>query len=463
LSARRRNGVDSAIALLASLAERNGEAKASAIRLKISAPRASFSRIVRTLAAAGLVEAPRGVLRVGPLGDALVAANAESVRREDRGGLSPGARPRRLYVSRSAEAREHGLVALTRPAPRSRQGRFRIGFSNASMNNPWRVALVHGIETAAANLEDSIERLTVVDARDDAQRQQADIERMVAEGVDGLIVSAVTSRMAGDAIAQAMAKGVAVVLVDRGVDASVPRNSFVTTDDATIGRVTATWLAETLNGKGAIVLLAGDEAAEPARIRLAAARAVFAEHPGVKALDVAWTGWRREEGRRLMGDAIERWGARIAGVWCDSGLQGAGSLQAFVESGRRAGDIPPHTGGDLNLAYKLAVRWQTPLAAVDYPPAMGIKALQVLLAALRGNWTPCSVKVASEVIVTRGAATRSVAPDLWAEDHVRWDLPDDLILASGLGPAYNPRSFRIHYPGNVYNRSAARAFARERG
>ena len=39
---------------------------------------------------------------------------------------------------------------------------------------------------------------------------------------------------------------------------------------------------------------------------------------------------------------------------------------------------------------------------------------------------------------------------------MRWDLPDDLVLASGLGPAYNPQSFRIHYPGNVYNRSAAR-------
>jgi ribose transport system substrate-binding protein len=38
---------------------------------------------------------------------------------------------------------------------------------------------------------------------------------------------------------------------------------------------------------------------------------------------------------------------------------------------------------------------------------------------------------------------------------VRWDLPDDLVRASGLGPSYNPRSFRIHYPGNIYNRSAA--------
>ena len=96
-----------------------------------------------------------------------------------------------------------------------------------------------------------------------------------------------------------------------------------------------------------------------------------------------------------------------------------------------------------------------PLAAVDYPPAMGTKAVEVLFAALGGRWVPSFVNVASDIILTRDAATRSVKPHIWAEKHVRWDLPDDLVLASGLGPAYNPRLFRIHYPGNSYNRSAA--------
>jgi hypothetical protein len=63
--------------------------------------------------------------------------------------------------------------------------------------------------------------------------------------------------------------------------------------------------------------------------------------------------------------------------------------------------------------------------------------------------------VATDTILTRGTATASVDTKLWVEDHVRWDLPDDLMLASGLGPAYNPRAFRIHYPGNSYNRSSA--------
>ncbi len=68
---------------------------------------------------------------------------------------------------------------------------------------------------------------------------------------------------------------------------------------------------------------------------------------------------------------------------------------------------------------------------------------------------PSRVDVPLEIILTRSGATPSVVPHLGVEDHVRWDLPDDLVLASGLGQAYSPRAFRIHYRGNVYNRSAA--------
>jgi len=86
---------------------------------------------------------------------------------------------------------------------------------------------------------------------------------------------------------------------------------------------------------------------------------------------------------------------------------------------------------------------------------MGLRAVEVLLDVLRGRTVPRRVDVVTETVVTRHHATASVKPDLWADEHVRWDLPDDLILASGLGLSYDPRSFRIRYRGNRYNRSAA--------
>ena len=151
-----------------------------------------------------------------------------------------------------------------------------------------------------------------------------------------------------------------------------------------------------------------------------------------------------------------RSGERIDGVWACSGLQGVGSIEAFIAAGFGRGMIPAHTGGDLNYVYKLALRYAIPLASRDYPPAMGLKAIEVLLACLQGRSVPRRVEVAADIAVTGGHATRSVQPDLVAENHVRWDLPDDLILATGLGPAYDPMQFRVNYPGNRYNRSSVR-------
>ncbi len=452
-----RNGVDAAIALLCGLVDAGGDIPISVLQRKTATPRASFHRIVRTLKAAKLVEAPRGRLRPGPTAERWIGASVADNQREEQRRLSR--HDTGVLVSRSAECAFSGIVELTKPALVRARARFKIGFSNASMKNPWRIALVHGVEHAAASASDCIEQLIVAHANDDPDRQVEDIERLIDQGVDGLLVSAVCPRGLTEIVAKAEARGIGVVFVDRGIAANVRRTSFVSADDYSIGHLTATWLVEFLNGEGAIVLLAGDSAATPARERLRAANAVFARHPGLRVLSRKWTGWRAELGRRATSNAIERWGDGIDGVWCDSGLQGAGSMQAFIDAGRRAGEIPPHTGGDLNLAYKLATKWKIPLAAVDFPPSMGIKALEILLGALRGAWTPSSVRVASPVIVTKGARTRSILPDRWAEDHVRWDLPDDLVLGSGIGPAYNPQAFRIHYPGNVYNRSAALARA----
>ena len=86
------NGVDATIALLLALAEHNGESQISTLRSEIGTPRASFHRIVQTLAKEGLVEAPRGLLRVGPLAKRLIAANAETVKREDAALPLRGAR-----------------------------------------------------------------------------------------------------------------------------------------------------------------------------------------------------------------------------------------------------------------------------------------------------------------------------------------------------------------------------------
>jgi len=453
-AAGRHRGTDLAVGILRILCDAEGEASVADLVAALGVSRSTLHRITRTLAAAGLLDlARRGVVRVGPLGLKLAGSREADLLREDESRLAP--RPKRLVRAPGtsyALVRNRQTTDVQSPAVPWRRPKYRLAFSNAAIDSPWRVALVHSVEYAAVKYRPLISSLAIRHAGQDARRQAADIEAFIAAGIDGLILSAHDSRGVEEVVAETERRGIPTVLVDRGLPDVLPNASFVTCDDDAIGRITARWMAEYLEGRGRLLLMPGLAAAEPAQRRLAEARRVFAQYPDIQILATRWTSWQHQVGREIARRAIADHGGRIDGVWCDSGLQAVGALEAFIETG---GLIPPHTGGDLNRSYKLAIRHQVPLAAVDYPPAMGLRAVELLLDVLRGRSVPKRVDVATEIVVTRGCATPSVQPDLWADEHVRWDLPDDLILASGLGPSYDPRSFRVHYKGNRYNRSAA--------
>jgi ribose transport system substrate-binding protein len=446
-----------AIELLVLLSVSDGAVATGEAVARLGTSRSTLNRLCRILAQYELLDLPRrGRIALGPTALALASRREDLMRVEDERRLAPRRKPLARAPGASYSLIRNPDCSVVAHATRSRRSRkFRLGFSNASLDHPWRTALVHSVEYGAVRSNDLVSSFAVRHARLDAARQARDVAELLKSGVDGLIISAHDSVSLTESLSEAERQGVPVVLVDRGRPDILPHVCFVTCDDHAIGDITARWMAERLRGRGSIILLPGLFQAEPAQRRLDGARAVFARYPGLRIVDVCWTGWQEEIGREIIATKLADGRDTIDGVWCDSGLQAVGSLRAYIEAGR-SGSIPPHTGGDLNLAYKLAIRHGVPQAAVDYPPAMGLRAVEALLDVLRGRPVPRRIDVPTEIVVTRGHATRSVRPDLWSDEHVRWDLPDDLILASGLGTSYDPRSFRVHYKGNRYNRSAAR-------
>ena len=268
-----------------------------------------------------------------------------------------------------------GSVEIFDAAEYKKEGPYVIGFSNASISNPWRVAMLHGIEAAAERNKDKLSRFIITDANDDPSKQAADIQDLIAQGVDILLISPATAEALDPVVRRAKRRGLPVVLVDRQVSSPDNHVAFVTASDQALGRISAQWLAEKLDGKGKVVMLGGLAGASPAENRIAAAREVFDQYPDLEILEIQYTSWSPANGKSIMSALIQKYGNDIAGVWSDSGLQGSGSIEAFLAAGYADGSIPPHTGGDFNAMYQLSVKHQVPMVGVDYPPAMGAKSL----------------------------------------------------------------------------------------
>lgn len=323
--------------------------------------------------------------------------------------------------------------ALVRMVDASRfrhPGPYRIGFSNASTSNAWRRAMLQSLNYARKIAQNQIVNLQVLDAGDNPRVQLEQIDELAASGIDLLLISitSVNDTALSDRLGALAAQGLPIVAVDRRPNDRSSLVSFVTASDHRIGRISALWLAEHLGGQGRIWMLSGLEGASPALRRQQAALATFAQFPNIRIENVSYTDWTAAGGAAAVARILAEVTHPPDGVWCDSGLQGVGSVRQFLELGL---PLPAHTGGDLNEMYQLCLRHHVPMAALDYPAAMGARAVELALDVLDGAIVPRRVEVPVQIVLPRGFETASVKADTWAELHVAWDLGVDAILSQG--------------------------------
>lgn len=326
------------------------------------------------------------------------------------------------------------------------EGPYTIGFANASQGDGWLGTFYHSIQYGVSQNIDKIERFIVTDANGDPTKQISDIQDLMEQDIDLLLVNPATADALDPILGRAMRRGVPVVTVARRVETDENFVSFVTASDTALARMSATWMAETLGGEGRIVLLPGKAGASPAEMRLQAAKEVFAQFPGIEIVDTQYTGWSPANGRQIMAAVIQREGAEnIDGVWADSGLQGSGSVEAFLGAGVAGSDVPPHTGGDLNGMYQLAHEHGFPFAGIDYTPSIGAAAVNLAIGVLEGTPVPQRLDVNFQVVISPGHETRSISADVLLPDYVAVDRPGELIMGSGI-PDYDPDTFAVDLP-----------------
>src|SRR3712207_1332868 len=164
-----------------------------------------------------------------------------------------------------------GGLALAQDLPKLEQkDSYKVGFAQTESNNPWRIAETKSMQDIA---EECGWELVYTDAAGSAAKQVADVDSMIAQGVDAIFLPPREEKPLIPAVMRAKQAGIPVFLIDRSVDPAVAEAgrdyvTFIGSDFVDQGRRAAEWLMQNFKGdKGVIIELEGTTGSSPANDR----------------------------------------------------------------------------------------------------------------------------------------------------------------------------------------------------
>lgn len=255
-----------------------------------------------------------------------------------------------------------------------------IGVSVPAADHGWTAGVIWWAEQAMALYPDV---KWVFSPAQTPEKQIADIEQMMASGVDGLVILATESAPLTPIAKEAHERGILVVNVDRGFLEPVA-DVFIEGDNSAFGRKSADFMVERLGGKGKIVVLEGI----PCTVntdRVEAAMEVFKANPGIEVVGQASGMWNRQKSLEVMETLLVQ-NPQIDAVWASDDDMALGVEQAVREAGREKEMWILGGAGMKEIVKKVMDRDPMYPANITYPPSMIATGIQTAVGILRdGN------------------------------------------------------------------------------
>ncbi|RWK22921.1 MAG: ribose ABC transporter substrate-binding protein [Mesorhizobium sp.] len=210
--------------------------------------------------------------------------------------------------------------------------KIKIGFSQGTMNHPWRVAMVEGNKKYAAEHYPDVD-LIITDGNNDASKQVADVENLIAQGIKVLMISPLTEQALTPVVKEAMDAGIKVVTLDRKVN--TPVTVHVGGENLPLGVGAGEFLAKKLNGKGNIIELQGTAGASATIDRNKGFAEAIAKFPDMKVVASQNCDYTRDKAVKFMEDMVQRFGpGQIQAVYAHNDEMALGAIQVLEAAGR---------------------------------------------------------------------------------------------------------------------------------
>ena len=173
--------------------------------------------------------------------------------------------------------------------------------------------------------------VSVVNAEEDIAKQLNGINDLIAQKVDGILISPIDARALCSAYTKAKKAGIPMMSIARG-SACKDQLVHIAIDEVKVGGEIAAWTAKKIGGKGDVAVLAGPAGAQ-AFINLAKGYTdEMAKHPGIKIVFRHEMLLTRENGLKFGEDALVAH-PNLKAIYGANDEIGLGAAQAVVASG----------------------------------------------------------------------------------------------------------------------------------
>ena len=245
-------------------------------------------------------------------------------------------------------------------------------------------------------------QLVYTDAASSAAKQVADVNSMIAQGVDLIFLAPREEKPLIPAIKAAKNAGIPVILLDRNVDASLakPGEDYVTFIGSNFieeGQRVADWLVKNANGKTTIIELEGTTGSSPANDRKKGFDDVIAKNPDFKIVASQTGDFARDKGRQVAETLLQAHpDANV--VYAHNDEMAMGAISAIEAAGKVPGkDILVLSIDGGKEAVQAVVDGKI-AAVVECNPRFGPKAFDTAVAYAAGEKIPAKTHQSGSVL-----------------------------------------------------------------
>ena len=220
--------------------------------------------------------------------------------------------------------------------PARAAAKWKVGFSQCTTLEPWRVQFNKDIEAEAKNYPEV--QLIITDGQDQTQKQVADCENLIVQQVDVLLIS--PKELAGltGVVDKAIDAKIPVIVLDRNVNTK-RITEFIGGDNVLIGKTAGEYAVKLLGGPGKaagnVVEIWGGMGTAPAHDRHDGFHSAADKEPAIKYLLNNQSGdWKQDKAYNIMTTALRN-NEKIDLVYGHNDPMAYGAYLAIKDAGRK--------------------------------------------------------------------------------------------------------------------------------